>query len=149
VAKIKPLVLNLTKLGDWKYVRIASLLRTEKPAQKHILLTLALHADGKTGYCYPSYDELRDDTSYGSKQTISDAITYLRDELKILTWKQGHSNQYRNIANGYTLILPAMVTLLKAQRAQRKAKEEQANALSAESSKCTQRHSAESTEAVC
>jgi len=129
VAKIKPLTLNFKALGAWKYVKVASLLRTEKPAQKHILLTLAFYAD-PAGYCHPSYESLMDDTGYGSKQTIAEALTYLRDDLKILTWTKGHSNQYRpNIANGYTLILQAMVKVLKAQRDARRATEE-AEALS-------------------
>jgi hypothetical protein len=129
---MKPLKLHLAKMGEWKFVKVARYIRTAKPAQHHVLLMLALYADEK-GYSYPSYENLMDDTSYGSKQTISDAITYLRDELKILTWKQGHSNQYRNIANGYTLILPAMVELLTKQRAERRAAEDAELAKVAES----------------
>ena len=142
-AKMKPLKLHLAKLGEWKFVKVARYIRTEKPAQHHVLLMLSLYADQK-GYCFPSYQNLMDDTSYGSEQTISDAIKYLRDVLHILTWKQGHSNQYRNIANGYTLNLPAMVELLTKQRAERRAAEDAELAKVADSTA----EVADSTEAV-
>jgi hypothetical protein len=139
VSSIKPLTLNFKNLGAWKYVKVASLIRTEKPAQKHVMLTLAFRADGASGYCHPSYDDLMEDTSYGSKHTIAEAIVYLRDVLKIITWTKGHSNQYRNVANGYTFSLPAMVKVLKEQRDERRAKEEK-EAEDAEFSQCTQQN---------
>jgi hypothetical protein len=141
---MKALNLNFKKLGDWKYVKVARYIRTKKPAQHHILLMLAFYAD-KNGYSFPSYEDLMDDTSYGSKQTIWDSITYLRDELRILTWKQGHSNQYKNIANGYTLNLQAMVELLTAQRQARREAEDAELAKLTESTEKV----ADSTEAVC
>jgi hypothetical protein len=147
VAKTKIMKLHLAKMGEWKFVKAARYIRTEKPAQHHVLLMLALYAD-ENGYSFPSYENLMDDTSYGSKQTISDAITYLRDELHILTWKQGHSNQYKNIANGYTLSLPTMVALLTAQRAARRAAEDAETENLLKSAESTERV-AESTPGTC
>jgi hypothetical protein len=92
--------MKIKKTDPWSYVQLARYIRTEKPQQKLILLTLAFYANPKTGYCFPSYEMLMRDTSYHSKTIVSDSIKYLRDTLGILSWVQGHSNQFKNIANG-------------------------------------------------
>jgi hypothetical protein len=56
------------------------------------------------------------DTSYHSKTIVSDSIKYLRDTLGILSWVQGHSNQFKNVANGYTLDWQKMANLVMKQK---------------------------------
>jgi hypothetical protein len=57
-----------------------------------------------------------DDTGYRSKTTISDALIYLRDELRILDWKPGHGNQFKHFANTYQFDQAAMIAALKDQK---------------------------------
>jgi hypothetical protein len=86
-------------------------IKTEKPCQKHVLTALAIRTNTKTDTCHPSYERLMSDTGL-SRCAVSDALKYLRDKLKVLTWKQGHSNQYtKPMANLYHLDYRAMLAL--------------------------------------
>jgi hypothetical protein len=101
--------------SPWKWVQLARQVRTKTPAQHHVLLVLAQYAN-QQGTCWPSYENLMQETRFGSRNTIVNALTYLRDELKILEWKPGHGNQYKHFANTYTFSQDAMVALLRAQK---------------------------------
>ena len=101
----------MTKLDTFRFIRAALGVRTKTPAQKLILLTLAIRADGKTGVCHPSYESLSNDTGL-ARSSVADAVRYLRDTLKVLNWKQGHCNQHmKPLANLYTLDCEAMQVL--------------------------------------
>jgi Helix-turn-helix domain len=99
----------------WKYVKLAFDIKTEQPAQHHILLILANHAD-QHGGSFPSYKLIMEETAYGSKQTIASAIKYLRDELGILAWKRGWGNEHVTKSNSYCLDFEAMSALVREQK---------------------------------
>ena len=97
-----------TARDTFRFTRSALVIRTEKSSQKLVLLALAIRTNGRTGTCHPSYECLCRDTGL-SRSVVAASLKYLRDTLKVLTWKQGHSNQYMTpIANLYTLDFPAM-----------------------------------------
>src|SRR5690348_2666064 len=77
-------------------------IKTAQPAQHHILLILANHAD-QYGGSFPSYSQIMEETSYGSKQTVASALGYPRDELKVLTWQRGWGNEHASQSNSYRL----------------------------------------------
>jgi hypothetical protein len=92
-----------TKTVDaFRFIRNVLDIQTETPAQKSVLVALALRANHRTGTCYPSYEVLCRDTGL-ARSVVARAIIYLRDKLQVLTWKRGHSNQYRRQADLYTL----------------------------------------------
>lgn len=97
---INPLPLQkFSKKPDtWRFMRAARTIQTETPSQKLILMLLASHINGKDGSCYPSYARLMRESGFTSKQTITDALHYLRDTLKIVTWKKGWGNAF--VPNG-------------------------------------------------
>lgn len=101
--------------SSWKWVQLARGMRTKTPVQHHILQVLVQHADIH-GKCWPSYQCLMDETGYRSKTTIANALVYLRDELKVLTWNPGHGNQFKHFANLYQFDQTAMVAVLKQQK---------------------------------
>lgn len=103
----------------WRWVQLARFIRTKTPAQHHLLLVLALHAN-KAGTCWPSYETLMRRCGFGSKHTVLNALKYLRDELQILDWKQGHANQFKPCANTYQFRWDEMVALAKKCREQEK-----------------------------
>jgi len=108
--------MNIKTNSPWKWVQLARHVHTETPAQHHVLLVLAQYAN-QQGICWPSYESLMEDTRFGSRHTIVNALVYLRDELKIIDWTPGHGNQYKHFANTYTFSQDAMVALLRTQKA--------------------------------
>ena len=101
--------------SPWKWVQLARGIRTKKPVQHHVLVVLVQYAD-LTGACFPSYERLMLDTGIKSKSTISDALKYLRDKLKIISWTPGHGNQFKHVHNRYRFDQGQLVTLLKKQK---------------------------------
>jgi hypothetical protein len=96
-----PLQKFVKKPDTWRFMRAARSIQTETPAQKLILLLLASHIDGRDGSCYPSYKLLMQESGYTSKTTVTDALQYLRDTLKIVTWKKGWGNSHGSRSNRY------------------------------------------------
>jgi Helix-turn-helix domain len=95
----------------FRFTRAVLAIQTTTPAQKAVLMALAIRAHHKTGTCHPSYDRLMSDTGL-SRSVVAATIKYLRDELKVLDWKQGHSNQYtKPLANLYRLDYRIMAAL--------------------------------------
>jgi hypothetical protein len=102
---------KVTARDAFRFSRAALGIQTKTTAQKLVLLTLAIRTSGKTGTCHPSYESLCHDTGLG-RATIASTLRYLRDELHILSWKRGHSNQYtKPLANLYTLDYERMAKL--------------------------------------
>jgi hypothetical protein len=86
-------------------------IKTESPTQKLILLVLASHA-GADGSCWPSYKRLMSESGFTSKSTITDALQYLRDTLKIVTWRKGWGNLHRKgVSNVYQFDFQAIKKL--------------------------------------
>jgi len=78
----------------FKVLRAVHSVQTKTAAQKAVLVALAVRANFITGSCRPSYDRLAHDTCL-SRSVVIEAVRYLRDDLKVVTWKTGHgSNQY-------------------------------------------------------
>lgn len=97
--------------SPFRFTRVVLGIPTKHASQKAVLIALAIRTNGKTCTCRPSYDRLMKDTGL-SRYAISAALKYLRDVLKVLTWKQGHSNQFmKPMANLYLLDYRAMAAL--------------------------------------
>lgn len=82
-------------------------------ATKLVLLYLAKSVNDSLR-CYPSYDAIKDHTGIASRTTISDAITYLRDELLVLSWRKGGGAEY-GVSNHYRFDLKTMRDTVKKQ----------------------------------
>ena len=92
-------------------MRTARTIKTESPTQKLILMVLVAHA-GADGSCWPSYTRLMSESGFTSKSTITDALQYLRDTLKIVTWRKGWGNLHRKgVSNVYKFDFQAMKKL--------------------------------------
>jgi hypothetical protein len=97
--------------SPFRFTRVVLGIPTKHASQKAVLIALAIRTNSKTCTCRPSYDRLMKDTGL-SRYAISAALKYLRDTLKVLTWKQGHSNQFmKPMANLYLLDYRAMAAL--------------------------------------
>jgi hypothetical protein len=105
------------KESPWRFLKLALKLRASKPAFRHVLVTLADHANAD-GFCYPSYDLLLAETAYASKQTITGALMHWKD-AGVLTWKKGWGNSHKHKANEYQFHEAAMETLIAQQKADR------------------------------
>ena len=88
------------KYGSFKFLKLALLLRAPVPAYRHVLITLADYADGKTGIAYPGYDRLMSETGYASKQTITNALQYWK-KAGVLSWRKGWGNVHKQVPNIY------------------------------------------------
>jgi hypothetical protein len=88
------------RYGKFKFLKLALLLRAPEPAFRHVLITLADHADGKTGVAYPGYDRLKFETGYTSDQTIASALQYWK-KAGILSWRKGWGNAHSSKSNVY------------------------------------------------
>ncbi len=98
----------MAKIDTWRFMRTARTIKTESPTQKLILLVLASHA-GADGSCWPSYKRLMSESGFTSESTITDALHYLRDTLKIVTWRKGCGNLHRKgVSNVYRFDFQAM-----------------------------------------
>src|ERR1035441_3452086 len=87
------------KESPWRFLKLALKLRAPEPAFRHVLVTLADHANSD-GACYPSYDVLLAETAYTSKQTITGALKHWKD-AGVLTWKKGWGNIHKRRSNEY------------------------------------------------
>ena len=105
----------ITMTSAWRWVQLARFIRTKQSAAKLVLLMLALHAN-KKGECWPSHETLMRLCEFGSKHTLLNALKYLRDDLKVIEWQKGHSNQFKAIANTYRLQQDRMMQLAKQAR---------------------------------
>ncbi len=105
------------KESPWRFLKLALSLRAPEPAFRHVLVTLADHANSD-GFCYPSYDLLLAETGYTSKQTITRALKHWKD-AGVLTWKKGWGNSHRRKSNEYQFNEAAMKALIAQQKADR------------------------------
>jgi hypothetical protein len=80
-----------------------------------VLVVLVQYAD-LAGTCFPSYERLMLDTGIKSKSTISAALKYLRDTLKIVSWASGHGNQFKHVHNRYQFDQDQLIKLLRKQK---------------------------------
>jgi hypothetical protein len=88
------------RYGKFKFLKLALLLRAPKPAFRHVLITLADYADGKTGVAYPGYERLMFETGYASKQTITSALQHWK-KAGVLSWRKGWGNAHDSKSNVY------------------------------------------------
>jgi hypothetical protein len=93
----------------WRFVKVAFDLSAPHPAYRHILLALARYAN-EHGVCYPSHDRLLDDTGYGTKTTIVNALKHWKS-VGVLKWKKGWGNSHGRRSNVYQFDYDAMVAL--------------------------------------
>jgi hypothetical protein len=105
------------KESPWRFLKLALCLRTPEPAFRHVLITLADHAN-RDGVCYPSYDLLLAETAYTSKQTITGALKYWKN-VGVLKWKKGWGNSHERKSNEYQFNEAAMEALITQQKADR------------------------------
>jgi hypothetical protein len=105
------------KESPWRFLKLALRLRAPEPAFRHVLVTLADHAN-RDGVCYPSYDLLLAETAYTSKQTITGALKYWKN-AGVLKWKKGWGNSHKRKSNEYQFNEAAMEALIAQQKADR------------------------------
>ena len=105
------------KESPWRFLKLALSLRAPEPAFRHVLVTLADHAN-RDGVCYPSYDLLLAETAYTSKQTITGALKYWKS-TGVLKWKKGWGNSHKRKSNEYQFNEAAMEALIAKQKADR------------------------------
>lgn len=105
------------KESPWRFLKLALSLRAPEPAFRHVLVTLADHAN-RDGVCYPSYDLLLAETAYTSKQTITGALKYWKS-AGVLKWKKGWGNSHKRKSNEYQFNEAAMEALIAQQKADR------------------------------
>jgi len=105
------------KESPWRFLKLALSLRAPEPAFRHVLVTLANHAN-RDGICYPSYDLLLAETGYTSKQTITGALKYWKS-AGVLKWKKGWGNSHKRRSNEYQFNEAAMEALIARQKADR------------------------------
>jgi len=105
------------KESPWRFLKLALSLRAPEPAFRHVLVTLADHAN-RDGVCYPSYDLLLAETAYTSKQTITGALKYWKN-AGVLKWKKGWGNSHKRKSNEYQFNEAAMEALIAQQKADR------------------------------
>jgi hypothetical protein len=105
------------KESPWRFLKLALTLRAPEPAFRHVLVTLADHAN-RDGVCYPSYDLLLAETAYTSKQTITGALKYWKN-AGVLKWKKGWGNSHKRKSNEYQFNEAAMESLIAQQKADR------------------------------
>jgi hypothetical protein len=105
------------KESAWRFLKLALSLRAPEPAFRHVLVTLADHAN-RDGICYPSYDLLLAETAYTSKQTITGALKYWKT-AGVLKWKKGWGNSHERKSNEYQFNEAAMEALIAQQKADR------------------------------
>jgi hypothetical protein len=95
--------------SHWRFVKVAFDVSAPHPAYRHVLLALARYAD-KQGVCYPSHDRLLDDTGYGTKTTIVNALKHWKS-VGVLNWKKGWGNAHGRRSNVYQFDYNAMLSL--------------------------------------
>ncbi len=105
------------KESPWRFLKLALSLRAPEPAFRHVLVTLADHANCD-GVCYPSYGLLLAETAYTSKQTITGALMYWK-KAGVLKWKKGWGNTHKRRSNQYQFNEAAMEALIAQQKANR------------------------------
>jgi|HubBroStandDraft_3_1064219.scaffolds.fasta_scaffold54317_2 hypothetical protein len=93
--KNAPLQQFTKKESPWRFLKLALKLRAPEPAFRHVLVTLADHAN-RDGVCYPSYDLLLAETAYTSKQTITGALKHWKN-VGVLKWKKGWGNSQAQV----------------------------------------------------
>lgn len=98
------------KDNPFRYTNAACKIRCDRPARHHVLMLLAVHANHHDGSCYLPITSLMAETGY-AKSTVCDAIAYLKDTLKLLTYTRGWGNIHGRRSNRYRLDLDTMESL--------------------------------------
>ena len=83
----------MRKQSPFRYMRAALDIQTAKHSQRLVLLALAIRMNSQSGTYFARYEQLQLDTGL-SRKHLCLALEYLRDVLKILIWKKGHSGLY-------------------------------------------------------
>lgn len=110
MAKLPLQQFDKEETSPFRFTRVVLGIPTAKASQKAVLTALAIRANSKTSDCHPSYDRLMKDTGL-SRSVVAAAVVYLRDVLRVVSWKRGHSNQYKKLANLYRLDYRKMLAL--------------------------------------
>jgi hypothetical protein len=116
-ATMKDLQQFVKKESAWRFLKLALALRAPEPAFRHILITLANHAN-KDGICWPSYHLLMIETGYTTETTITAAIKHWK-LAGVLTWEKGWGNAHSKKSNTYQFHEDAMETLVSQQKTDR------------------------------
>jgi hypothetical protein len=101
---------------SWQYLRAATRIQTGKRNHSAKLILLFL-SDAANDHGQ-SWHGLRSISAHSNSMSISavhEALCFLRDDLNILSWKQGSGGPNRKDTNTYTLDLQAMQDLVAAQ----------------------------------
>ena len=93
----------------WRFVKVAFDPPAPHPAYRHVLLALARYAN-EHGVCYPSHHRLLDDTGYGTKTTIVNALKHWKG-VGVLKWKKGWGNAHGRRSNVYQFDYDTMLAL--------------------------------------
>lgn len=93
--------------NPFRYTNAACKVRCDRPARHHVLLLLSIHANHHDGSCFLPIGLLMAETGY-SKSTVCDAIAYLKNELRVLTYARGWGNIHGRRSNRYRLDLAAL-----------------------------------------
>jgi hypothetical protein len=93
----------------WRFVKVAFDLAAPHPAYRHVLLALARYAN-EHGICYPSHARLLDDTGYGTKTTIVNALKHWKS-VGVLKWRKGWGNAHGKRSNVYQFDYDTMLAL--------------------------------------
>jgi hypothetical protein len=76
-----------TEIRGWQFVKASFRIRTLEPIQSRALLALATYCY-EDGECFVTHGQLKRDTCCDSLGTLESALIYLRDNLKIISWKK-------------------------------------------------------------
>jgi hypothetical protein len=100
--------------SPFRYLRAALDIQTAKHSQRLVLLALAIRMNSTSGTYFARYEHLMLDTGL-SRKHLCLSLEYLRDVLKVLTWKKGHSGPHsedgKGRANLYSFNWPVMARL--------------------------------------
>ncbi len=91
--------------ASWTCLDLAFKIQTRTHAEKLVLLYLAKSVNSSLS-CYPSYAAIALHTGVKNKTSISNAIQYLRDTLKVVKWRKGSAKRHE--ANRYMFDLSQM-----------------------------------------
>jgi hypothetical protein len=99
----------------WQFVKASFRIRTLESIQSRVLLALAMYC-AEDGECFVTPRQLMRDTCCESRDTLESALTYLRENLKIIRWKEGiEIYSPACVLYCYLLDYEALTTLAKAQ----------------------------------
>jgi hypothetical protein len=100
--------------SPFRFTRAALDIQTAKRSQRLVLFALAVRMNSKSETYFARYEHLMLDTGL-SRKHLCLALEYLRDVLRVLRWKRGHSGLHsedgKGRANSYSFNWPIMARL--------------------------------------